>query len=129
MNMALVCPPHSIVRAPFALVLKLPRLARVRDNSKGALPGGSAEASGKFQAGDLISAVDGVSFAGRSLSEAKKMFVGHEGTMLLLSAVRPTTGKEFSVSLRRMALAKAESPIRKGEGVGNSGGKTYTTSF
>ena len=96
---------------------------------QGALPGGSAEASGKFQAGDLISAVDGVSFAGRSLSEAKKMFVGHEGTMLLLSAVRPTTGKEFSVSLRRMALAKAESPIRTGEGVGNSGGKTYTTSF
>ena len=71
---------------------------------QGVMPGSSAEKSGKFRPGDEIESVDGITFDGKTLQEAKRMFVGHEGSMVHLSIVRPATSQQFSVRLRRQAL-------------------------
>jgi len=40
--------------------------------------------SGMFRAGDEVMAVDGVMLDGKTLLEAKRMFLGLEGTMVQL---------------------------------------------
>jgi len=68
---------------------------------QGVLPGGSAEMSGMFRAGDEVMKIDGLSLDGKTLLEAKRLFLGLEGSMVQLSVWRPSTGKEFTLSLRR----------------------------
>ena len=71
---------------------------------QGVIPGSFAEKSGKFRPGDEIESVDGITFDGKTLQEAKRMFVGHEGSMVHFSIVRPATSQQFSVRLRLQAL-------------------------
>jgi len=80
---------------------------RVHLQVEGVMPGGSAETCGMFRAGDEIMAVDGVALDGKTEIEAKRMFLGHDGSIMQLSVLRPSTGKHFSVSLRRHVLTEA----------------------
>ena len=79
---------------------------RVHLQVEGVMPGGSAEMCGMFRAGDEIMAVDGVALDGKTEIEAKRMFLGHDGSIMQLSVLRPSTGKHFSVSLRRHVLTE-----------------------
>jgi C-terminal processing protease CtpA/Prc len=64
-----------------------------------------------FRAGDEIMAVDGVALDGKNEIEAKRMFLGHDGSIMQLSVLRPSTGKHFSVSLRRHVLTEDAASI------------------
>jgi len=89
----------------------------VRPGSVGAfidkvIEGGSAFASGKFERGDQIIAVDGVDVSGMEVDDIVKKVKGEAGTEVKVTLLKHDTKKAVEVTLKRVVIKAAQSMLK-----------------
>ncbi|MGM0439486.1 MAG: S41 family peptidase [Chlamydiota bacterium] len=75
------------------------------------IKGGTAQESGKIQAGDIIVKIDGKDIRQVPLSEVLEMLRGKLGTEVDLTVVKTTSGKELTVHLSRRDIVLTDERV------------------